>query len=155
MARKVISAMTRVRTFGAQTAALVAIAVAIAACGIGGATATPSAAVPTLAASAAASAAPATPGGPITLDAPAQVKRGAEFSVAWTGPIVLGDYVTVVAKGATKVATNAAYVNITVGSPGTLLAPPTAGDYELWLVKGDTLGDLPEFIKARRPLSVQ
>jgi hypothetical protein len=106
-------------------------------------------------ASAEASAVSTTPGGAITLDAPAQVKRGTEFSVAWTGPVVLGDYVTVVAKGTTAVAPDAAYVNITVGSPGKLLAPPTAGDYELWLVKGDTLGDLPEFIKARRPLRVE
>jgi hypothetical protein len=89
------------------------------------------------------------------LDAPAQVERGAEFSVAWAGPVVLGDYVTVVAQGATSVAPDAAYVNISVGSSGKLLAPTTAGDYELWLVKGDTLGDLPEFIKARRPIRVE
>lgn len=148
-------ARTRVREFGTQAAALVAIVVALAACGGGGAAASPSAAVPNLAASAEASAGPTTPGGPITLDAPAQVKRGTEFSVAWTGPVVLGDYVTVVAKGATKVAPDAAYVNITLGSPGKLQAPTTSGDYELWLVKGDTFGDLPEFIKARRPITVQ
>jgi hypothetical protein len=147
--------MTRARKFGAQAAALVAIAVALAACGGGGAAVSPSATGPTPAASAEASAGSTTPGGPITLDAPAQVKRDTEFSVAWTGPVVLGDYVTLVAKGATKVAPDAAYVNITVGSPGKLLAPLTPGDYELWLVKGDTLGDLPEFIKARRPLAVQ
>jgi hypothetical protein len=146
--------MTRVRKFGTQAAALGALAVAIATCG-GGAAATPSAAAATLGASAEASAGPTNPGGPITLDAPDQVKRGTEFSVGWTGPVVLGDYVTVVAKGATKVAPDAAYINITVGSPGKLLAPSTAGDYELWLVKGDTLGDLPEFIKARRPITVQ
>jgi hypothetical protein len=95
------------------------------------------------------------PDGPITLDASPQVKRGAEFSVAWTGPVVLGDYVTTVAKGATKVGADAAYVNISVGSPGKLVTPTTVGDYELWLVKGDTFGEPPEFIKARRPITVQ
>jgi len=153
------------RTSGSLAAALVAIAVAVAACGGGGAAtpspaattaslppATPPASAPATAtplASAGATASPtAAPGGAATLEAPTQVAADTEFQVAWTGPAANGDYVTLVAKGATKWTTEP-YFNTTVGSPGKLVAPTTAGDYELWYVTGAD-----GTIAARRPIAV-
>jgi Ca-activated chloride channel family protein len=104
--------------------------------------ATPS---PTAAAEASATAAP---GGPATLDAPAQVPGGTEFEVAWTGPRGQGDYVTIVAVGAAKW-TNESYFYTNAASPGRLVAPTTGGDYELWYVSGPDSSVL-----ARRPISV-
>lgn len=127
---------TRARTFASLVFALVTIALTASACGGGGAAASPSAA-PTKEAP--------------TLDAPAEVGAGTEFDVSWTGPGGnRGDYVTIVAKGATTW-TDEAYVNIIVGSPGKLLAPTTPGEYELLCVVGDTLDD----ILTRRPITVK
>jgi hypothetical protein len=90
----------------------------------------------------------------IVLDAPDQVAPGAEFSIAWSGPVKAGDYLTIVAPGATRVANGAAYIYLTGGSPGTLVAPTESGDYEIWLVEDDTRGDLAQYIRARRALKV-
>jgi Ca-activated chloride channel family protein len=66
----------------------------------------------------------------VTLDAPAQVAKGATFQVAWTGPNGPQDYVTIVAAGSAA-GTYASYAYVVNGSPVTLTAPPTAGNYEI------------------------
>ena len=91
---------------------------------------------------------------PIVIDAPDRVPSGAEFDVAWTGAVKAGDYLTIVAIGAARVADDAAYIYLTGGSPGKLVAPAAPGDYEIWLVEDDTKGDLPKYIRARRSLRV-
>jgi len=144
---------------GARVGALGAVLLAIAACG-GGASPTP-AATPTAAATPAATAAHAATaaptgtaaaapgsGGPASLDAAAQVAAGARFEVAWTGPSGQGDYVTIVARGAERW-TNESYFDTSTGSPGSLVAPTTAGDYELGYVVGADRS-----VAARRPIAV-
>jgi Ca-activated chloride channel family protein len=68
--------------------------------------------------------------------------------VAWTGPNNQGDYITVVAAGATKW-TNEPYFYTTAGTPGHLIAPTTPGAYELWYVDGASAA-----VSTRRPLTV-
>lgn len=164
MASEADMKMTRHSAYGSLATALVAFAVVVAACGGGGTAATPSptaapASVSPATASPGASAtagAPTTPPasatpaptGPATLDAPAQIPAAAQFAVAWTGPAADGDYVTIVAKGATKWTTEP-YFYTNAGSPGKLVAPTTAGDYELWYVSGSD-----DSITARRPITV-
>ncbi len=111
--------------------------------------ATATAAPPATAAPTAAAAASPTlaPGGPATLQAPATVAGGAEVAVSWTGPNAAGDYVAFMAKGALKW-TNEPYFYTTAGSPGRLVAPTTAGEYELWYV------DVGGAILARQPITV-
>lgn len=92
--------------------------------------------------------------GPIVLEAPDRVASGADFRVAWTGSVNAGDYLTVVPVGAGEVADDAAFIYLTGGSPGTLVAPNAPGDYEIWVVEDDTKGDLLKYIKARRSLRV-
>jgi Ca-activated chloride channel family protein len=70
-----------------------------------------------------------------SLDAAAEVKLGAPFPVAWTGPKNEGDYITIVEKGAPDEASGN-YVDVKSGSPLTLTAPPEAGDAELRYVSG-------------------
>jgi Ca-activated chloride channel family protein len=74
---------------------------------------------------------------PITasVKAPAELKLGAPFSVAWTGPNNEGDYITIVDKGAPDAAYSS-YVDTRSGSPATLTAPPEAGDAEVRYVSG-------------------
>jgi len=103
-------------------------------------------ATPAATAGASASPTPA-PGGAATLDAPATVGAATEFAVSWTGPNAQGDYVALMASGALKW-TKEPYFYTTVGSPGKLVAPTTAGAYELWYVAAD------ETILARRPFTV-
>jgi Ca-activated chloride channel family protein len=71
----------------------------------------------------------------VTLDAPAEVVLGAEFSVAWVGPNNTGDYVTIVAKDAPD-EHYGNYKDAEQGSPQTLTAPAVAGDAELRYVSG-------------------
>jgi Ca-activated chloride channel family protein len=66
----------------------------------------------------------------VTLTAAAQVAKGATFPVEWTGPDGPGDYVTIMKVGTTKW-TNESFFYTTAGSPGTLTAPTTAGNYEV------------------------
>lgn len=70
-----------------------------------------------------------------TLQAPADVARGAQFQVTWTGPNGPGDYVTIVPVGSTP-STYLSYSNTTSGSPAILTAPEEAGNYEVWYVAG-------------------
>jgi len=67
----------------------------------------------------------------VTLQAPAEVGKGASFQVAWTGPNGPGDYITIVPVGSAA-GTYASYANTSAGSPVTLKAPDTAGLYEIW-----------------------
>lgn len=77
------------------------------------------------------------------------MKAGSTFTVTWTGVPILGDYLTIVAAGATA-ATPDDYVNISGAGPATLTAPTEAGSYEIWWVTGDTL----DGVKARTSLTV-
>ena len=65
-----------------------------------------------------------------TLAAPAEVAKGAQFQVTWTGPNGPGDYITIVPVGSSPDAF-LSYFNTSAGSPGTLTSPDAAGDYEL------------------------
>lgn len=71
----------------------------------------------------------------VTLGAPKEVVRGADFQVTWTGPNGPGDYVTIVEAGAAPEA-YLAYFYTTAGSPGTLKAPDQSGAYEVRYVAG-------------------
>jgi Ca-activated chloride channel family protein len=69
----------------------------------------------------------------VTLDAPAQVAKGAAFQVTWTGPNGPSDYLTIVPAGSPLGTYDALFqytVNF-VGKPITLHAPATAGSYEI------------------------
>jgi Ca-activated chloride channel homolog len=86
--------------------------------------------------------------GPAGLSAPDSVPANTQFEVAWTGPNALGDFVTIVAKGATQW-TNEHYFDTATGTPGHLVSPKDAGDYELWYVNGADRA-----IATRRPIVV-
>jgi len=86
--------------------------------------------------------------GAATLDAPASVKAGTEFEVAWTGPAGQGDYVTMVVMGLNQ-RTNEQAFDTTSPSPGKLVAPTKPGEYELWYVRGAS-----DLAIARRPITV-
>lgn len=90
---------------------------------------------------------PAADGEP-AVNGPDEVEAGAEFEVAWTGPDAQGDFVTIVAEGATEW-TNEPWFYTGNGNPGTLVAPTEEGDYELWYVAGAD-----EEILARSPIAV-
>jgi Ca-activated chloride channel family protein len=75
------------------------------------------------------------PTGPASLDAPQEVAAGAKFEIEWTGPRAYGDYITIVAAGATRW-TDEPYFYATGASPGTLVAPVKEGAYALWYVSG-------------------
>ena len=147
--------MTRSRTPGRLAIALAATVLVASACGGGAAPASapPSPSVPaaTPSASVEPSGSPspsAVPGGPASVEAPATVEGGTQFTVDWTGPAAQGDYITLVAKGTAK-RTNEPYFNTSTPSPGTLVAPTTAGEYELWYVSGAD-----ESVAARRAITV-
>lgn len=86
--------------------------------------------------------------GEASLDGPDEVEAGADFEVSWTGPDGQGDYITIVALGATEW-TDEPYFYTSGGSTGTLVASTEDGDYELWYVRGDD-----EEILARRPITI-
>jgi Ca-activated chloride channel family protein len=67
----------------------------------------------------------------VTLDAAAQVQHGATFTVKWTGPNGPSDYITIVPVGSPP-GTYTSYAYTANGSPVTLTAPDTAGNYEIW-----------------------
>jgi Ca-activated chloride channel family protein len=66
----------------------------------------------------------------ITLQAPEQVAAGDEIVIEWTGPNGQSDYLTIVPVGAGP-AEYGEYRYTTEGSPITLTAPSTPGDYEI------------------------
>ena len=90
----------------------------------------------------------------ITLQAPAEAAAGSSFMVSWTGKETMGDFFVIVPAGATTWVETAEspYFNATMGNPITLPAPKTAGDYEIWFLKGE-LGRT-VVIKAKAPLKV-
>ncbi|MEO8251720.1 MAG: hypothetical protein ABI578_04505 [Chloroflexota bacterium] len=79
---------------------------------------------------------------------PDTVEAGTTFEVAWNGPNGPGDYVTIVAKGTAKWTTES-YFYTTNGSPGKLVSPIKAGDYELWYASG-----VDDSKQATRPITV-
>ncbi|MEO8272486.1 MAG: hypothetical protein ABI620_00290 [Chloroflexota bacterium] len=66
----------------------------------------------------------------VTLEAPKEVAKGAQFQVTWTGPDGPSDYITIVPAGAAP-GTYLSYAYTSAGSPATIVAD-TAGDYEIW-----------------------
>jgi Ca-activated chloride channel family protein len=84
----------------------------------------------------------------VTLDAPAQVARGAQFDVTWTGPDGPTDYITIVLAGAPDV-DYGDYKYTRDGSPSTLTAPDAPGDYEIRYVS-----DRVDIVFASRPIRV-
>jgi hypothetical protein len=58
------------------------------------------------------------------------VNRNAQFQVAWTGPNGPQDYITIVAAGSAPGAYTS-YEYTTRGSPITLTAPSSPGNYEV------------------------
>ncbi|HEY4228343.1 MAG TPA: hypothetical protein VGM49_08385 [Candidatus Limnocylindrales bacterium] len=67
----------------------------------------------------------------ITLDAPKAVTHGAAFHVTWSGPNGPSDYITIVPAGSPP-GTYTSYAYTSAGSPVTITAPPTPGNYEIW-----------------------
>lgn len=132
----------------------VATIVLLSACGSSGqASSAPSQSASASASTSASASAPAAtpsvgPTGPANLDAPQEVAAGAKFEINWTGPRGQGDYITMVAAGATKW-TNEPYFYTTGASPGTLTAPVVEGPYALWYVSGAD-----DTILARRAIRV-
>ncbi len=58
-------------------------------------------------------------------------QHSATFTVKWTGPNGPSDCITIVPAGSPS-GTWASYAYTVNGSPVTLTAPDTAGNYELW-----------------------
>lgn len=86
---------------------------------------------------------------PATLKTPAQVTAGAAFAVEWTGPDNPGDYVTIVARGASDDAYESnAYTK--QGSPLSLMAPIDPGAAEVRYVAARS-----HTVLARAPLEIR
>jgi hypothetical protein len=67
-----------------------------------------------------------------SLTAPASVVAGESFKVSWKGPDAPRNFITVVPKGAREGVYSSSYFYTTPqNSPGSLIAPLEAGDYEL------------------------
>jgi Ca-activated chloride channel family protein len=73
----------------------------------------------------------------VSLDLPAEVGAGTDFTVEWTGPNNQGDYVALASTGAAD-GTYESYFYTGHGPTGTLLAPVDAGEYEVRYVDGET-----------------
>jgi Ca-activated chloride channel family protein len=111
----------------------------VAACGGGGAATTTTAGEVTTAATNATTSTTARSADTVTLDVPAEAGAGTEFTVAWTGPNNQGDYVAMTAAGADE-GTYTSYFPTQFGGTGTLLAPVSAGAYEVRYVDGESDG---------------
>jgi hypothetical protein len=127
----------------ARFMALVVLVVAVAACS----------GAPTAAPVATADQRPTDP--PIALTVPAEVASGATFNASWTGKETSGDFLVIVPAGSTTWTESAdsPYYNATLGNPSPLVAPRSAGSYEVWFLKGD-MGKV-IVVKARAPLTVK
>jgi Ca-activated chloride channel family protein len=87
---------------------------------------------------------------PTTLSAPSEVAVGAPLEVTWEGPANPGDYLTIATPGDGALG-YVTYEYTEVGSPLTLTAPETAGDYVLRYI-----GDGPDArVLAEVPLAVR
>jgi hypothetical protein len=72
-----------------------------------------------------------------SVQGPAEAVAGSTFPVSWKGPNNERDYITVVAAGARE-GTSGHYAYTARGNPAKLLAPLTAGDYELRYATGQS-----------------
>jgi Ca-activated chloride channel family protein len=72
-----------------------------------------------------------------TLEAPAEVAAGEALQIAWTGPDNSGDYITIVEAGAAE-GSYGAYEYTNRGSPLTIQAPETPGEYEIRYIVGQS-----------------
>ena len=88
------------------------------------------------------------PIGEATLTAPDSVVAGTSFDIQWTGPDGPRDYITIVEKSAMD-GNYGAYVYTKDGSPVTLYAPATPGEYEVRYQS-----DRVEGVAARRTVNV-
>jgi Ca-activated chloride channel family protein len=82
-----------------------------------------------------------------SVSGPATVAAGTVFSANWTGPNAPGDFITIVAVGATDW-TDESWFYTGYGSPGNLTAPLTDGAHELWYIAADRT------VMARAPITV-
>jgi Ca-activated chloride channel family protein len=67
----------------------------------------------------------------VTLSAPREVAKGAQFQVTWTGPDGPSDYITIVPAGSPP-NTYLSYAYTSAGNPATITAPTDPGNYEIW-----------------------
>jgi hypothetical protein len=85
-----------------------------------------------------------------TLSGPAQAVAGEAFKVSWKGPDNERNFVTIVAKGAREGAFTGSYFYTTaLNNPGRIVAPLSAGEYELRYYTGEKLLAL-----ARAPIRI-
>ena len=86
----------------------------------------------------------------ISIQAPSQVNAGESFEVSWTGPDGPDDYITIVPAGA-EAGAYEDYKYTTNGSPLSLTAPTTPGNYEIRYqsdrVSGITFASIPIVVK--------
>ncbi len=75
----------------------------------------------------------------ITLTAPESVPAGSAFEVTWTGPNGAEDYLTIVPAGSPE-GTYTSYAYTSSGSPLSLDAPATPGEYEIWYASDRVAG---------------
>jgi hypothetical protein len=83
-----------------------------------------------------------------SIEAPAEAAAGSMISFTWQGPDNPRDFITIVPRGAPEKDYDT-YVYTQRGSPAELMAPDTAGDYELRYLTGQTISLL-----ARTPITV-
>jgi hypothetical protein len=81
--------------------------------------------------------APATHAATISLTAPAEVAVGAAFEATWSGTAGQGDFISVDPAGAPE-REYGAYVYASAGSPASLRAPGTPGDYAVRYHSGES-----------------
>ena len=67
----------------------------------------------------------------VSLQAPASVMAGENFSVSWKGPNEKDDYVDLVKQGDERAYGELTYFYTKTGSTGTLIAPTDAGQYDI------------------------
>ena len=84
-----------------------------------------------------------------SLSAPAEVPAGSRFEVAWEGPDVAEDYISIVRVGTREGTREGNWAPTRDGSPASILAPPVPGDYEVRYVLRATHRAL-----ARQPITV-
>jgi hypothetical protein len=85
----------------------------------------------------------------ISLQAPAEVARGATLAIEWKGPNNPGDYITLVPKPAKDgVAKGQTYT--LRGSPAKLIAPNEAGEFEIRYMSGQQ-----NLVLSRTPITVR
>lgn len=72
----------------------------------------------------------------VRLELPTQITAGSPFEVTWEGPDESDDYISIAEKG-TEDDAHANYTYTRKGSPLTVRAPDTPGDYEVRYVTGE------------------